>query len=362
VASFSGRVVFDNWKESLRRLVKHASNDEYTRIYIGEIREFILDTKNAELVEKEEFKIKSRGLATRGRLLARDYKYGDELNNFFDRTQELFDNIRNDEFVSVLRHNAGLVAEDLSYIDNEGRPQLDLEMIGKLRKVILPVLAESFKYIPIPRIERSDSKREYWVDNIVLCGYDVLPDNINFQIESNTQISIRDIETKQSHTRLVITLKNIRTELKDLEFYFKNKRVIDVSERGRVTIRLTGDGATLTMIFSLDQYLEDKYPRVGEGEVHFDIHKLDIEFDKSSLKHDVIVPMATKMMKPKISSQIEKEVEKNILKMMKPIGEQLTNALRQVNRPVLKGVSKVRETIKGSEVGLVHEKRKEKLE
>jgi len=343
-------------------LVDHVSNDEFARIYIGEIREFILDTKNAELIEKEEFKIKSRGLATRGRLLVKDYKYGDELNDFLDRSLVIFDNIRNDEFISVLRNNAGLVAEDLSYVDSEGRTQLDLEMIDNLRKVIVPVLAESFKYIPIPRIERSDSKREFWVDNIVLCGYDVLPDNINFQIESNTDFSIRDIETKQSHTRLVITLKNIRTELKDLEFYFKNKRVIGVSERGRVTIRLTGDGATLTMIFSLVQNLEDKFPRIGEGEVHFDIHKLEILFDKSSLKHDVIVPVATPLLKPKMTSQIEKEVEKNVLKMMKPIGEQLMNALRQVNRPVLKGVNKMRETIKGSEVGIVHEKRKEKLE
>jgi len=36
--------------------------------------------------------------------------------------------------------------------------------------------------------------------------------------------------------------------------------------------------------------------------------------------------------------------------------------LSKVNRPILSGVSKVRDVVKGSRVGLVYEKRREKLE
>jgi len=47
---------------------------------------------------------------------------------------------------------------------------------------------------------------------------------------------------------------------------------------------------------------------------------------------------------------------------MKPIGEQLIGAMSKVNRPILAGVNKVRDVVKGSQVGQVFEKRKEKLE
>jgi hypothetical protein len=96
----------------------------------------------------------------------------------------------------ILRQQAGILTADLSYMDIEGKTHVDTEMLSKLQSVILPVLAESLKYIPIPRIESKDYNREYWVDNIVLCGYDILPENIRFHLESDSELSIRDIETK----------------------------------------------------------------------------------------------------------------------------------------------------------------------
>jgi len=301
-------------------------------------------------------------LASRGREVVQEFKYSSDLDDFLDRTQELFDNIRNDEFITVLRHYAGLVAEDLTYTNIEGRTQIDLEAIGKLRNVIGPVLAETFKYIPIPRIERSDEYREFWVDNIVVCGYDVLPDNIRFQIESDSEVSIRDIETKSSHTRLIITLKNIRTELKNLSFFYEKKTFPSITESGCATLRLSGDGATLTLVFQVLQNPEDEVPRLGEGEVHFYVHQLEILYEKGTLKHDILVPLVTNMFKQQIQLEIEREIERSIFQLMKPIGDQLANTLGQINRPILSGVKQVREVMKGSEVGQVYERRREILE
>jgi len=345
-------------------LIEHVEEDERTKKFLEELREFILDQKNGRQISenKEEFKKRSRDLASRGRELVEEFKYKDELNNFIDRTQELFDNIRNDEFVNVLRHYAGLVAQDLSYTDTEGRTQIDMEAIGKLRNVIGPVLAESFKYIPIPRIERSDDYRDFWVDNIVVCGYDVIPDNIRFQIENDSEVSLRNIETLRFNTRLVVTLKNIRTELKNLDFYYERKSFPALADSGRATLRLSGDGATLTLIFQIIQNPEDEVPRLGEGEVHFNIHQLDILYESGSLRHSILIPIMTNLWKQQIRLEIEREVEKSILNLMKPIGEQLSSTLGQINRPILTGMSKVREVIKGTEMGQVYEMRREKLE
>jgi len=161
---------------------------------------------------------------------------------------------------------------------------------------------------------------------------------------------------------LIITLSKIRTELKNLDFFYEKKTIPTLTEGGRVTLRLGGDGATLSFVFEVQQNPEDKVPRLAEGEVHFDIHKLDIEFDKESLKHDVLVPMVTSIFKQQIQTEIERGVENSFKKLMKPIGEQLMGALSNVSRPILSGVSKVRDVVKGSQVGQVYEKRREMLE
>jgi hypothetical protein len=77
---------------------------------------------------------------------------------------------------------------------------------------------------------------------------------------------------------------------------------------------------------------------------------MDIEFDKSTLKHDVLLPMATTVMKPIIQSKIEKAVETNLTNMLKQLGDRMTMALGEINRPGLFGnMGSLKETIKASE-------------
>jgi len=96
--------------------------------------------------------------------------------------------------------------------------------------------------------------------------------------------------------------------------------------------------------------------------VNFQIHKLDIEFDGRTLSHDILVPMITSMFKYQIQRQIELAVEGNIGGLVNGIGDRLSSALMEVNRPLMQGVQSMREVVKATEVGTVYERRREKLE
>jgi len=233
-------------------------------------------------------------------------------------------------------------------------------MLVKLQAVLIPVLAENFQKIHIPRIENSDPKMDFWLDNIVLCGYDILPDNVKFHVERDTEVSIREFDTKGSHTRLVVHLDKLRTEVKNIEFYFKKKSFPSLSDSGIVTIRIPENGAHLSVYFTIEDRPGETHPRLTEGYADFSIQKLDIEFDKSTLKHDVLLPMVTGLGKPVIKSRIEKAVETNITNAMKQLGDRLTLALGELNRQSV--IGNVRDSIKTSIPAQVFQQRREKLE
>jgi len=161
---------------------------------------------------------------------------------------------------------------------------------------------------------------------------------------------------------LVIQLKHFRTELKDIEFYYKKKTFPELEDKGRVTFRIKGQGANLTLTYKVEQKPEDKVPRIMEGHANFDISDLDIEFDTSTIHHTVLVPMLTKMFKLQIKLQLEKEVEKNLNSWMAKLGDRMTSTIAQTNRPFLSGLEAARKAIKTSELGQVYQKRREKLE
>jgi len=68
------------------------------------------------------------------------------------------------------------------------------------------------------------------------------------------------------------------------------------------------------------------------------------------------------MFKAQIQQQIESEVENSLNSLIGGLGEQLTAALTQVNRPLMSGIDKAREVIKGTDFGQTYEKRQQKLE
>jgi hypothetical protein len=325
------------------------------------LKQFILKAKSEQEIRSDAFKQQSKQLARRGRELFREFKE-DDFRPFLDSANLLVENIKNDEFLQLLRHHAGVLKSDLTYVDMQGKVQLDMDMLGRLQKVMVPALADALKYIPVPRISSSDQYREFWLDKIVLCSYDIIPENIKFHLESDSEFSFQDIEVKGTHTFLVIQLKHFRTELKDVEFYYKKKTFPELEDKGRVTFRIKGQGANLSLTYNVEQKPEDKIPRIMEGNANFDISDLEIEFDTSTIHHTVLVPMLTKMFKLQIKLQLEKEVEKNLKNWMGKLGDLMSSTIAQANRPFLSGLDAARKAIKSTEMGQVFQKRREKLE
>jgi len=352
------------FKFRLRRLIQAYNKDPEIRRYFSELKDFILSSKSEEEVRSEAYRQRVRDLINRGRHILEKSKQRDEVEQFIDTGAQLIENVKNDEYVKELRARAGIVRSDLTYVDNEGRTKIDVDILVKLQAALMPVLADTFQKIHIPRVEHSDPRLDFWVDNIVLCGYDIFPDNIKFHIERETELSLRDVESKGSFTRLVVHLDKLRTEIRNIEFYFKKKTKPTLSDSGLVTFRIPENGADLAIYFTIEERPGESHPRLTEGYAEFSIHKMDIEFDKSTLKHDVLLPMMIGLAKPAIMAKIEKAVETKLSNALKQLGDRLTQALGEVHRPsLLSGkFGSVKDTIRASDPAQVYQKRRVKLE
>jgi len=360
VASFTGKPILERWKSELKYIVNTTQNNEELRKYFSDVRSFIKTTKSEAEVRSEVFKQRTRELTDRGRALFKKFSEVLNFKSFFATTRKLLKNFQDDKFIQALRHQAGIVRSDFTYIDSEGREQLDTHMITNLQKVILPVIADSLKYVPIPRIGSSTQNQEYWIDNIVLSLYDILPDNLLFHIESYTNVSLKELELKESKTHLIVELDHIITEVKDIEFYFKQKSGIEISDSGRVSLQFKGNGASLRMIFTMLQESSDSVPRITEGFARFKISDMDIKLDKATLNHDIMLPMLQKLFKGAIQSKIEKEIESNLSDFLKKLADNLNATLRTMNRkfgpPTLETAKQV---LLNSPMAQVFDKRRE---
>jgi hypothetical protein len=361
VACFSGRDALDHFKRHLLNLVFQIQKNEPLQKYLQELKVFILEPRTEEEAHTDAFKAKTQKMAYRGRELMRELSKEDDLRLFLEAADDMITHIKNDEFLKILREQAGIVQSDLTYTDEEGKTKVDTDMLFKLQSSLLPVIVGALKFIPVPKISVNDEEKEFWLDNIVLCSYDIVPDHIRVHIESDSDISVRDVEVK-SHTYLVIELDNLLTELKDLQFYFKKKTFPQFEEHGKVTFRIKGDGAKLGFVFTLDQGPNDVLPKITEGHANFDISDMDFDFDKSTLNHSLLVPFITRFFKMGIRYAIEKQVEINLSDFTQKLGDLLTNKISEINKPFLNQLETAKKVVKSSEITQDVERRKEKLE
>jgi len=263
-------------------------------------------------------------LVDRGRALMDRLRNKTEVEEFLNAGENLLNNIQNDQLVATLRERAGILVDDITYRDIQGNLHLDTNVLGNIRKVIVPVVADALKYIPIPRIEDKNDKREYVIENIVLCGYDVIPENIFVHLESDSWVNVKELETEKFNTSLIISLRNLRTEIKDIKFYYKRLQFPQMEESGVVSFRIGGRGANLTMGFRVDQFPGDALPKFTSSQVNFNITDMDIEFDRNTLSHDILVPMVSSLWKKNLIHAIERAVEKNLGGVVNDIGKRLS--------------------------------------
>jgi hypothetical protein len=364
ISQFTGREPLDRFIDNFYNMVDRLRQDQEWRAYFNDLKHFILDTKNPETLQTDEFRQKTRDLAERGRALMDRMRDDHTVDNFFNSANELLDNLKNEEFIGMLRERAGILYQDLTYVDTQGNRQLDTKLLTNIRKFVVPMLADALKYIPIPPIQDSNSKREYIVENIVLCGYDIVPENISVHLVMDSSVNLKEVETERGRTELVISLRNFRTELKDVHFYFKRKVFPELEDSGRVTVQLGGKGATLTMTFQIDYVPEESMTKFSGSKVDMYIDDMDFNFDRSSIKHDIFLPMVTSLFKRTIIHSIKRNVEKGLAGLINDLGYSLTKSMAEseTRKRFQNQLDWMAGTMKKEDFGRIYQQRQQKLE
>jgi len=112
-------------------------------------------------------------------------------------------------------------------------------------------------------------------------------------------------------------------------------------------------------MFYISQNQEDKIPKFRNAAVDFDIDALDVQFDKNSIKHDVLLPMITGLFKQTIIHTVERAVEKTLEPVMNGIGRQLSDNLLSSKFPTI--LENVRANLKSADTHKALYRRQDKL-
>ncbi|KAK6429636.1 hypothetical protein LTR95_014218, partial [Oleoguttula sp. CCFEE 5521] len=197
--------------------------------------------------------------------------------------------------------------------DENGQPTFKPHLVKDLTEVILPMVFENIRYVPIPRIEYSDHMIDAIVENLVIEGDNLTPNALEFGSDNYWRWGRKSIASKNKN-KVMLSVSGVQCDLRDVSYYVKKKEGFPgVTDKGVMDVFLGGSGLS----FKVAMETADKSDRAHFfkiNNVEVDVKNLQLKLKQSNHKllFNLFKPLLLKVMKPVLMKVIEKLIKDNI--------------------------------------------------
>lgn len=305
IEQFSGHKTIDSLVEELKTMILTMKNDKELVDYFTEVKEVIYKAfTDPELLDDEDFIDETLDLMKKGKDIFENNDYQDSAKKLSKKWNTVVRNLRENDELNAFQFAFKKLISDISTVDKEGNYKLDYEALEQIRILVIPIMIEQLKYIPVENIDGSNEYYDFNIRNIVLSGYEIFPRNIKVQSKMDMNIVLRGNQPTTANGVIVMSSENITTSLKDLKFYYRRKSFPYLEDEGNADLEIGGRGLKVKVKFNVVGV--GSTLRIDECFVWTHIDKLDLKIHNSN--HDFLY----KILRGAISQNVKTELEKQI--------------------------------------------------
>ncbi|EGU77468.1 hypothetical protein FOQG_06126 [Fusarium oxysporum f. sp. raphani 54005] len=304
----NGTSTEDLW-EAIGQIYRDADNDRELKDWFKAMDSYIRRCllQQGYILEDESTREWDQ-LYDQGRYLLRN-KYRGHTDRVVDEIKFLADQFDQDPQNHAFAESLQKLFKDLGN-DQDGKPVFKPHLLKDLRDVILPAALENIAYIPIPRIEYTDSQVDAIIENLVLESDNFAPNIFEVSSEHYFRWGRKKIANK-SHQTVEVKVAGIQMDLRDVSFHIKRKQGFpSITDTGVADIILPGDGFSFKMkVSTADKKDRQNYFKVEKVDVDF--NKLQIKVKKSNHKllFSLFKPFMLKVIRPPLQKAVEKAIK-----------------------------------------------------
>ncbi|OTB20793.1 hypothetical protein K445DRAFT_51617 [Daldinia sp. EC12] len=265
-------------------IMEDASTEEWHRLY-----------DHGNYLLREKYRTHTDRIVDEIKFLADQFDQDAQNKAFAASVQKLFTDLGNDE---------------------NGKPTFKPHLVKDLTDVIIPAAFERIAYIPIPRIEYSDSEIDAVVENLVLESDNFMPNVLEVASDNYFRWGRKKIASTNKNS-IDVKVTGIQMDLRDVSFYVKRKQGFpSITDTGVANIRMGGDGFCFRLKLSTADD-KDRQHFFKLDKVDVDVKNLQIKLVKSNHKilFSLFKPIMLKVLRPVIQKTAEKQLKDQFNKL-----------------------------------------------
>lgn len=334
------KVIIESWAqgqsmdpllEKIRHIKEDMNNDDELRHYYDALVHYLDNLARKPGYASDDKSVDDgRKLMDDGNRIL-EGKYGDHIRELSDQAKKFIHALRHDKMVQELNDRISTIHRHLWW-DRDGNPAFKPQLMRDIKLTLLPAFLDEIKFIPIPRIEYSDAQFDVIIENLVLSGDSLLPNNIQTKVESYSNFSFReDVKTDPGYDTLVVRLNEIQADIDDVVFsYTKKTGFPKISDRGVGSLYLGGKGLTMTVRL---QSVTDN-PHKTFKVTHCKCKMSNLKFKINDSKHDILYKTLSPLITSIIRKNVARALEMNMIETLNDWDKRITQQITKINQNI----------------------------
>jgi hypothetical protein len=303
----NGTSTSDLWA-TINQIYKDADHDDELKGWFKHMDSYIRRCLLEQgYILEEESSHEWDQLYDQGRYLLRD-KYRTHTDRIVDEVKFIGDQFDKDPHNKAFGEAVRKLFMHLGN-DQNGKPTFKPHLMKDLRDVILPAIMENVAYIPIPRIEYSDSQMDAIIENLVMESDNFMPNIAEVASENYFRWGRKKIANKNKNS-IELKVSGIQMDLRDVSYHVKRKQGFpSMTDTGVADMILPGDGFSFKIKMSTpDKKDRENFFKIDKVDV--DVKNLDIKLVKSNHKllFGIFKPVMLKVLRPPLQKAVEKAI------------------------------------------------------
>jgi DNA ligase-4 len=309
IERFANGTSTDDLWASISRVYDAADDDPQLKNWLKELNRYVRRCLQEQgYILEEESNIEWELLYDEGHYLLRD-KYRGHTDRVVDEIKFLVDQFDQDPHNKAFAASLTKLFTDLGN-DENGKPTFKPHLIKDLTDVILPAAFEKVAYIPVPRIEYSDSQFDAVIENLVLESDNFMPNVLEIASENYMRFGRKKVASDSKHS-IEVKVSGIQMDLRDVSYYIKRKQGFPaITDKGVANLLLAGEGFTFRMKLSSPDK-SDKRSFFKIDKVDVAVNNLKIKLVQSNHKRlfSLFKPLMLKVLRPGLQKAMEKAIK-----------------------------------------------------
>ncbi|KAL9099490.1 MAG: hypothetical protein Q9163_005017 [Psora crenata] len=309
---FANSTSADDLIESINNIYRDADRDPELKGWFKQLDGYVRKClKESGFIMQDAATDEWNRLQDKGNFLLRD-RYRDHTNRILDEIkffgQQFDEDPMNKRFAASLQK----LFTDLGN-DENGKPTFKKHLVKDLSTVIIPGIFESVRYVPVPRIEYTDSMVDAIIENLVIESDNLAPNSFEFGSDNYFRWGRKNV-TNKNKNKVMVSVSGVQMDLKDVSYYVRKKQGFpSLKDTGVMDIFMGGSGFS----FKIAMETADKADRqhfFKINKVDVDIKALTIKLKQSKHKtlFNVFKPLMFAILRPAIGKALEKFIKDQV--------------------------------------------------